>query len=260
VRVLRDDAPTSYLAFAPEGKTLAAACGDGTVRLWDLTAPDPAAHPRILKGHHAEISWVAFAPDGKTLASGALKSGDGTVRLWDLTAPDPAASPRVIQGHGKPLLNVSFAPDGKRLAAACGDGTVRLWDLTAADPAASVRVSSPDARVYDVAFSPDGQTLVTGRGDGTVRLWTLDSDTLMLQARTKLGRNLTPDEWAQNLPASEPYHRTFPDLPVVGEGAAPTEGEAGHRAPQPIAATQAGREFTGPSATPLISVRVPGRR
>ena len=119
------------------------------------------------------------------------------------------------------------------LAAACGDGTVRLWDLTAADPAASVRVSSPDARVYDVAFSPDGQTLVTGRGDGTVRLWMLDIGKLMLKARSKLGRNLTPDEWAQNLPASELYHRTFPDLPVVGEGAAPTEGETGHQSPHP---------------------------
>ena len=159
--------------------------------------PRPRRPPPHPEGHRGEISWVAFAPDGKTLASGALKSGDGTVRLWDLTAPDPAASPRVIQGHGKPLLNVSFAPDGKMLAAACGDGTVRLWDLTAADPAASVRVSSPDARVYDVAFSPDGQTLVTGRGDGTVRLWMLDIDKLMLQARSKLGRNLTPDEWAQ---------------------------------------------------------------
>jgi WD40 repeat protein len=231
-RVLRDDAPTHYLAFAPEGNTLAAACGDGTVRLWDLTASDSATHPHILKGHCGEFPWVAFAPDGKTLASGALKSGDGTFRLWDLTAPDPAASPRVIKGHKKTLHNVIFAPDGKRLATASIDGTVRVWDPTAADPAAGARLFSRDASVYDVVFSPDGQTLVTARGDGTVRLWMLDHDKLMLQARSKLGRNLTPNEWTQYFSADEPYHRTFPDLPVVGEGAAPAEGEAGHRSSQ----------------------------
>ena len=199
------------------------------MRLWDLTAPDPAAHPHILKGHRGEISWVAFAPDGKTLASGALKSGDGTIRLWDLTAADPAASPRVLKGHKKTLLNVIFAPDGKTLASASIDGTARLWDLTSPDPAAGAHVFDHDGPVYDVAFAPDGQTLVSACGDGTVRLWMLDRDKLMLQARSKLGRNLTPDEWTQYFPASEPYHRTFPDLPVVGEGAAPAEGEAGHQ-------------------------------
>ncbi len=239
-RVLRNDAPTHQLAFAPDGKTLASACGDGTVRLWDLTAPDPAAHTRILKGHRGEIFWVAFAPDGKTLASGALKSSDGTIRLWDLTAADPAASPRVVKGHEKTLLNVIFAPDGKMLASASIDGTVRLWDLTAPDPAAGARVFYHDGPVFDVAFSPDGQTLVSACGDGTVRLWMLDRDKLMLQARSKLGRNLTPDEWTQYFPASEPYHRTFPDLPVVGEGAAPAKGEAGHQALHLTATAQAG--------------------
>jgi WD40 repeat protein len=227
-RVLRGDAPTQHLAFAPDGKALAATCGDGAVRLWDLTVPDPAAQPRILEGHRDEISWVAFAPDGKTLASCALKSRDSAVRLWDLTAPDPAASHRVVRGQGQTLLNVIFAPDGKMLATASIDGTARLWDLTVANPAAGARVFSHDGPVYDVAFSPDGQTLVTARGDGTVRLLMLDRDKLMLQARSKLGRNLTPDEWTQYFSAGEPYHRTFPDLPVVGEGAEPAEGETGH--------------------------------
>jgi hypothetical protein len=161
------------------------------------------------------------------------------IRLWDLTAPDPAASPRVLTGHGKTLLNVIFAPDGKMLVTASIDGTARLLDLTAPNPAASARVFSYDGPVYDVAFSPDGQTLASARGDGTVRLCMLDRDKLMLQARSKLGRNLTPDEWAQYFSASEPCHRTFPDLPVVSEGAAPAEGEAGHQALHPSTTARA---------------------
>jgi WD40 repeat protein len=134
----------------------------------------------------------------------------------------------VVKGHGKTLLSVIFAPDGKRLATGYIDGTARLWDLTAPDLFAGARLFTHDGPVYDIAFSPDGQTLVTARGDGTVRLWMLDRDQLMLQARSKLGRNLTPDEWTQYFSASEPYHRTFPDLPIVGEGAAPAESEPGH--------------------------------
>jgi hypothetical protein len=52
----------------------------------------------------------------------------------------------------------------------------------------------------------------------------------MLEARSKLGRNLTPAEWTQYFSTSEPYHKTFADLPVVDDGAAPAESEAGHQA------------------------------
>ena len=66
------------------------------MRLWDLTAPDPAAGPRILH-HDKPVLHIAFTPDNRTLAIGTI---DGTVRLWDLTAPDPAAKPRTIRHHG----------------------------------------------------------------------------------------------------------------------------------------------------------------
>jgi hypothetical protein len=79
-----DYSKVHQVAFAPDGKALASASGDGMVRLWDLTAPDPAARPRLLE-HDGPVYHVAFAPDGKALASA---SEDKTVRLWTLDLKD----------------------------------------------------------------------------------------------------------------------------------------------------------------------------
>ncbi|MGH3707426.1 MAG: WD40 repeat domain-containing protein, partial [Pseudonocardiaceae bacterium] len=70
------------VGFAPDGRTLATASGDQTVRLWDLSTrdrPRPLGAP--LTGHTGTVWAMAFAPDGRTLATG---SADRTVRLWDL--------------------------------------------------------------------------------------------------------------------------------------------------------------------------------
>ncbi len=165
----------AMVAFAPDGKSLAASTFDGGIRLWDMT-PNAPAERAVLSAHDGtavQSQWpgtgpLAFSPDGQTLFSGGA---DHLVRAWNVTAADPQEKLKP-EGPVGGLGAVAFSPDGTRLAVS-DTAFVRIWNLTEKDELArraSPRIKIP-ASVQAIAFSPDGKTLVCGNS-----IWDLTGD------------------------------------------------------------------------------------
>jgi cellulose biosynthesis protein BcsQ len=153
------------VAYAPDGRLLATASWDKSVRLWDAASGEER---RVLSGHTGVVSAVAFAPVGGRLAS---TSWDKTAHVWDAATGETVA---VLKGHSGVVTSVSFGPDGQFLATGGWDKTVRLWN---GDGSSAGTLSGHVRMVTSVAVSPDGATVASGSWDRSVKLWSVKSGT-----------------------------------------------------------------------------------
>lgn len=105
--------------WSPDGRTLASAGADGTVRVWDVPAGELV---RVLDHDGDPLSRAQWSPDGSLL----LTCDDGSTQIWEVTGGEVVA--RIDEGRG----SAGWSPDGQHIAHLAG-GRLRIWDVAAGE-------------------------------------------------------------------------------------------------------------------------------
>jgi WD40 repeat protein/serine/threonine protein kinase len=207
--------PLCSVAFSRDGKRLASASLDYSVRVYDAATGKEIF---TLPGHTDAVRCVAFSQDGTRLASA---SNDTTVKVWDTTSRREMFTLR----HSVWICSVAFSSDGMRLASASGDvfdpitpKDLTVWDATNGN---LIRTwGGHNFAINSVAFSPDGTRLASASFDKTVKVWDATSGRKMLWSgrHTKNVTSVTFSQDGKRLAtASEDYSVKVWDATSGGE-------------------------------------------
>lgn len=202
------------IAFDAEGKHLAVAASDHTVRVWQLPENDAPTNKFTLTGHAGPVLTIAFSPSGQSIVTA---SADRSLKVWSCSdgqllrsfshhteaihalafrprtasaitcasagddrtvriwQPEIGRMVRIIRQHEGPVFALVWSSDGSMLFSAGKEGIIRRID--GASDAVETAWRAHDDWIYALALSPDGHTLASGDWAGTVRLHDLSSPT-----------------------------------------------------------------------------------
>jgi len=186
-------------------------CNAWSVKIWNLDKPE--SKPQELPWEMAVnqyVTAVAFRPRGNYLVASVEGETDSMLHVFNLD------SLKEVEGFRNNVANarsIVFDHTGRHLLLNREDGGAELWEFRwGAQPQTAKKVAELFGSARKVIFDPKDRYLAAAEGEGaSLNIWRADD--LAKDICSRMGRNLTYDEWLHYLP-DQPYARTCNNLPV----------------------------------------------
>jgi WD40 repeat protein/tRNA A-37 threonylcarbamoyl transferase component Bud32 len=145
------------VVFSGDFTTIATTGEDGTLKLWNDSAPIAT-----IDAHDCKINGVSHS---SLLNTWCTCGDEPTIRLWDQTN---GSKKGVLTGHQASVTAMAAAHGKPWLASVGRDHTLRVWDLNTKKEIQSWKIAQ---RATCVAFSTESEIIAAGLVDGTIRRW-----------------------------------------------------------------------------------------
>ena len=186
------------LAFAPDGKTLAAGQQNSAVAFFDTAKGLKQTRSELLhtaaSDYPGDINGLAFFSNGKQLAA---DNNNGSLYVLTVDGSRPPTEISLNPGLGKggvvEMLGLAISPDGRTLATGGYENAVRLWTnfppgwgfhnqkdsggvttISYFLGAVTYSLLEDSSVVTSIAYSSDGKLIAAGTEKGHIRLWRAD--------------------------------------------------------------------------------------
>ena len=163
--------------FSPDGKLLAAGCGDGAIRVFKTSNGALCYSLNVGKPDGMPTTSLRFRPhtsSSKTKNVLLAVNSDGAVQHWHITSGKRLHE--IIEKDNQ-CFAVDYRPDGQLFATAGKDQAVRVYDESTKTLVSTLKGGMAQVtpghsnRVFSLKFNPDDPNLlVSGGWDNTVQV------------------------------------------------------------------------------------------